>query len=901
MGCSCSDSLNINEQNNKLVNKTSQNSENFVSTKPKNNQIDKKIKKRSKQYTTTIFSSTNDKNEERYLFNYILKNQIEPEDKKKLEKIIKNHFFMKNLDYKACNEIISEMSLISIEENKEIFRQNSDGFYFYIIKEGEAQLKYSENNIRIYKNWDYFGEIALLHQTKRLATATTLTKTLFYILSRESFKRVIENLNFKNFEQNKKFIESVPILNFLDSTEKSILCQKIIQNKFNKNFPIVKEGEIANSLYIIKLGEVNIVKNDEIIRTLKSGDYFGEFGILIENSIRTCDVISKTDCICYSVSITTFKKILGEDYRNNLLLNLIKGIFLNSKYFNDIYNKLLEEFFNLFKIRNLLKNEILFNKDNNITNKLIVVVDGNLIYSNNEKEEYLAKRGEILFEDLIWNQTENIAKDDIIAFPDCLIVEADINEIFNKINVKSWVELINKSKLYKELLSISFFQGLKYEKIIKISEKIKYKSFKKDDIIINKKMHNKFIIVKNGKIDILKDNKYIRSIYKNDFFGDKSLMIEDSENAIAIASSEKVEIYELEDIEALFSKNSDDNLREFFMNRLGLHDNNIELEDLNYICKLGQGSYGQVCLVENKKTNYLYSIKAISINQIISNNLTDRLLLEKQILLNIDHPFIVKLVKSLKDKTYIFLIMEYVKGKELYKLYLQNDFFSKFQSQFYSASMLLAINYLHQNHIIYRDIKMENIMVCENGYIKLIDFGAAKILDDNNRTTTIIGTPHYMAPELILGEGYSYQIDYWSIAVCLYEFYTGEYPFGEGTDNPSEIYNSILNDKLDFPENFEDINFKRLMLQMLNKSPLTRMSKLQNIKKNNWFKDFDWESLENLNIIPQITLKTKNKKDKTYGNMNYKEYVNKIMKENEYKSKNIKFKEFDYENWISNF
>ena len=461
MGCSCSDSLNINEQNNKYANKSSQNSENSVSSKPKNNQIDKKIKKRSKQYTTTIYSTTNDKNEERYLFNYILKNQIEPEDKKKLEKIIKNHFFMKNLDYKACNEIISEMSLISIEENKEIFRQNSDGFYFYIIKEGEVQLKYSENNIRIYKNWDYFGEIALLHQTKRLATATTLTKTLFYIISRESFKRIIENLNFKNFEQNKKFIESVPILNFLDSTEKSILCQKIIQNKFNKNFPIVKEGEIANSLYIIKLGEVNIVKNDEIIRTLKSGDYFGEFGILIENSIRTCDVISKTDCICYSVSITTFKKMLGEDYRNNLLLNLIKGIFLNSKYFNDIYNKLLEEFFNLFKIRNLLKNEILFNKDNNITNKLIVVVDGNLIYSNNEKEEYLAKRGEILFEDLIWNQTENIAKDDIIAFPDCLIVEADINEIFNKINVKSWVELINKSKLYKELLSISFFQGLK--------------------------------------------------------------------------------------------------------------------------------------------------------------------------------------------------------------------------------------------------------------------------------------------------------------------------------------------------------------------------------------------------------------------------------------------------------
>ena len=902
MGCSCSSSIEINEKDNNNINKSTNNSEiSILSSKPKKGTVTKKPKK-SKQYTTTIFSSTNEKNEERNLFNFILKNEIKPEDKTYLEKIIKNHFFMKNLDYRTCNELINEMSLISIDENTEIFHQNSVGFYFYIIKEGEAQLKYSENNIKIFKNWDYFGEIALLHQTKRLATATTITKTLFYVLSRESFKRIIGNLNFKNFEQNKKFIESVPILNFLDSTEKSILCQKIIQNKFNKNFPIVKEGEIANSIYIIKSGEVNIVKNNEIIRILKSGDYFGEFGILIENSIRTCDVITKTDCICYSVSITTFKKMLGEDYRNILLLNLIKGIFLSSKYFYDIYNKLLEEFFNLFKIKNLFKNEVLFNKDDNISNKLIVVINGNLIYSNKEneeEEEYLAKRGEILFEDLIWNQTENIIKDDIIAFPDCLIVEADINEIFNKLNVKSWLDLMNKSKLYKELLSINIFQGLKYEKIIKISEKIISKTFKKDDIIINKKLDKKFIIVKNGKIDILIDNKYIRSIYKNDFFSDKSLFLQDSKNAMAIAASDEVEIYEIEDIEFLF--HNDENLKEFLINRLGLHDNNIELDDLNYICKLGQGSFGQVCLVENKKTNYLYSIKAISINQIISNELTDTLLLEKQILLNIDHPFIVKLVKSLKDKTYIFLIMEYIKGKELYKLYLENDVFSKFQSQFYSASMLLAINYLHQNHIIYRDIKMENIMVSEIGYIKLIDFGAAKILDDNNRTTTIIGTPHYMAPELILGEGYSYQIDYWSIAVCLYEFYTGEYPFGEGTDNPSEIYNSILNDKLEFPENFDDLNFKRLMLQMLNKSPLTRMTKLQNIKKSNWFKDFDWESLNNLNLIPQIIFKNKNKKDKIYGGMKYKEYVNKIMKENEYKVESSKIKKFNYENWISNF
>jgi cGMP-dependent protein kinase len=104
---------------------------------------------------------------------------------------------------------------------------------------------------------------------------------------------------------------------------------------------------------------------------------------------------------------------------------------------------------------------------------------------------------------------------------------------------------------------------------------------------------------------------------------------------------------------------------------------------------------------------------------------------------------------------------------------------------------MLAVNYLHERKFIFRDIKPENIIVSTNGYIKLIDFGMAKILKD--KTNSIVGTPQYMAPEIILGDNYSFEIDYWSIGICLYEFVCGNIPFGENANTPLDIYVSIIN------------------------------------------------------------------------------------------------------------
>ena len=277
---------------------------------------------------------------------------------------------------------------------------------------------------------------------------------------------------------------------------------------------------------------------------------------------------------------------------------------------------------------------------------------------------------------------------------------------------------------------------------------------------------------------------------ENEYLGERALFFKEPRSATAKAHGD-CEVYylEKEDFETVIEKN----LKDYLINRIYLQDDSITLDQLTYLISLGSGSYGNVSLVKTTKKNYLYAIKNISIKQTLYNNLTANIELEKSILLSIDHPFIVKLVKTLKDDRFLYFLMDYIRGKELFDVIRDIDILSKSQTLFYGASIMLAVKYLHERKCVYRDIKPENIMVTENGYIKIIDFGTAKILKDG-RTQTTMGTPHYMAPEMILGGGYSFEVDYWAIAVCMYEFICGEVPFGDKSEDPMEIYLAVKNE-----------------------------------------------------------------------------------------------------------
>ena len=824
--------------------------------------------KKKKEKVAIVSKEKEDTNQEKKVLELIHEKNAEKEDYDLIYEIISKHFFLQTLNHQAKNEICISMSLYFLKGGKTLYTQGNPGNFWYIVHSGELNRYMDDKLIAKIGPGDSFGEHALMNNSPRSNTVVSVSDCKLWVLKRQVFKKILEFIFTSNYEQNMKFLNGINIP--LDSTIKSIMANNLIQEIYDQGKYIFKEGEFGNCMYIIKEGEVECVKGDKVIRVLKQGDNFGQKAILEEGK-RSLDVKAKTDCKLYSISSDFFKTQFGENYKEYLYFSFVSTAFSLSKVFNKINPKMISKTFSDFSFRSLKNNEIIYPKGQKITEKLCVVLEGNIVDKKINKVE--AKRYEILYENQLSEGSDASIKHDLLAEPDCVLAEIDFDK-FKEALGGDLKTAQTKSNQLNSVGNIPLFRILSDDKIEFIQNNLQIEKFQNGKKIINQgDIGDKLFIIKSGRVDFFVNSRYIRSLNDGEDFGAKSLILSDKRTATAIANGE-VYCYTL--TAKVFKSILEPNLNEYFTNKFYLEDNTIELKDLDDIKELGSGNFGSVNLVRNLE---------VCVE------------LEKNVLLKTDHPFIMKMVKYLKNESYIFFINEYIKGKELWDVIRDIGLLNKEQTQFYGASILLAINHLHKKKIIYRDIKPENVMVNTKGYIKIIDFGTVKEIQD--RTSTIIGTSHYMAPEISKGEGYSFQVDIWSIAVCLYEFFCGKLPFGEEYDDPMDIYRAVSKEELSFPNFVHDDKFMSLLNKMLKKNPTQRLWKFEQIKEDPYFKDFDWNKLISLSYPPPYMIKMKEEKENN-APIPYLSYLqSKQVKRGEKKKKSNR--QIKFEKWLKNF
>ena len=810
-------------------------------------------KKKKERMSIIAIDKDNPENQELKNLEIIKDFNHDEDDSDLIDEIIKHHFLLQSLDKDSRIEIIKSMSLAKVKKDIIIFKQNSIPFYWYIVHSGELESIRDNKFEKKIKEGESFGEQALINNCRRNSTIITKTECELWILRKNEFQKILKYLSKKNAEENLSFLNNINLP--LDDAIKSIMINSLRNEYYNEGDYICKEGEQGNCMYIIKEGEVECIKGDKIIRILKKGDNFGQKALL-EGDKRSLDVKAKTDCTVFSISKDFFKTQFGENFRLELYYAFLKIAFSNSEIFSVINPKMIVQTFKSFKFSSFKGGDIIYKKGTKIKEKLCVVLEGNIVDKNTNKVE--AKRYEILFENKLTlnDNNDEVIRNNLLAEPDCVIGEI-YYDTFKDILGGDLQTAKVKSKQMTTFANVAMFKILSEDKIEFLQNKLKTERFENGKKIITQgEIGDKLYIIKKGRVDFFVNSKYTRSFSDGEDFGAKSLIKSDKRTATAIANG-IVECYSLSASD--FKSILEPSLLEYFENKFALEDNTIELKDLENIKELGSGNFGFVNLVRNKKNKNLYAIKALNVLQIKKENLETCVELEKNVLLKVDHPFIMKMVKYTKNDYFIFFITEYIKGKELWEVIREIGLLNKIQTQFYGGSMLLAISYLHSKKIIYRDIKPENIMVNTKGYIKIIDFGTVKEIKD--RTTTIIGTSHYMAPEVSSGKGYSFEVDIWSIAVCMYEFFCGKLPFGEELEDPMEIYRAVAQDELEFPGYVHDEEFKNLMIKMLKKSPAKRLWKVEQIKEDEYFADFEWKKLISLAMPPPYNVTVKESGD----------------------------------------
>ena len=225
----------------------------------------------------------------------------------------------------------------------------------------------------------------------------------------------------------------------------------------------------------------------------------------------------------------------------------------------------------------------------------------------------------------------------------------------------------------------------------------------------------------------------------------------------------------------------------------------MKLGDYESFQTLGAGSFGRVKLAKNKITNQWVALKLLKKAEIIRLKQVDHLINEATILSNMSHPFIVSMDGFSQDERYLYLVLEFVSGGELFTYLRRIGKLTAAHGAFYGAQVTSMFEYLHSMNICYRDLKPENLLIASDGNLKLTDFGFAKVVE--SRTYTLCGTPEYLAPEILLNKGHSKPVDWWTLGILIYEMNAGIDPFSD--EDPMAIYQKILKGKIKFPRDFD--------------------------------------------------------------------------------------------------
>ncbi|CAL6301824.1 unnamed protein product [Bathycoccus prasinos] len=725
------------------------------------------------------------------------------------------------------------------------------------------------------------------HKQKRGAIAEGVTS-----IPRSLLKNTVEN----KCESTRAFISRAIKRNVLFNDFDDVTLDLVISSmkllKVKAKDLIVTQGDPdAKTFYVINSGEAIILKNEsddfeniesapnlnyaydpksaKILKKICRGYAFGELALLY-SCPRSATVLAQTDmelwtldALLKSISASSTREIfsagetiihagdLGETFYviESGEVSFISKECIVAKSSN--YPQLMD-LASSMRIENVRKGKMVI-REGDLGKAFYVIISGYFEVKKNGENMPLATltRGDYFGELALLRNDRRSASvvsqsdDSKIAIMTRQAFEKKIGNLFD----------LRHAWFKNSLKKVAIFSNLNEDEHEALFHELTDITFEKEDMIIKQgERSDSMFILESGEVDIFREENsekvHLTTLFAGSYFGELGLISEsDVRKATAIASKKStVLVISKRTFEKRFGSLQNILKREAatkYFHESSLPQISIaKLEELSFLHILGIGSFGKVSLVAHGTETY--ALKEIGKAQIVKRGLIKHVHQEKEVLSNCDSPFIVKLHRTFVTENSVYMLMDKVLGGDLFTyLHSRSKSLPESHAKFYSACVILAFDYLHSLNVVYRDLKPENLMLGQNGYVTLVDFSFAKYVKPGTKSFTVCGTPQYMSPEQLNQSGHSLAVDWWALGVLIFEMVNFNPPFFH--EDECSMYRSIKDVCFHFlPRNSLELRF--VVNGLLRKSPETRLgmgkSGCCGLKKAKWFKSLDWSLIQ---------------------------------------------------------
>jgi len=669
------------------------------------------------------------------------------------------------------------------------------------------------------------------------------------------------------------------LLSGMSDEQKAFVVSAMIEVVCEVDDVIISQGEDGDHFYLVDEGQYEVFlkqSGDTVQATFESGKSFGELALLY-NSPRAATIKCKSGGVLWALERKAFRHVMVNTGAGDLKAkaeNFLKTVEILSPL-TDAQRASLATSMEELKFTN---SEYVVEMGA-VADAIYFVKEGELVChtGDGEKDKIRLKTGAVFGESCLEPTAQDaVRKANVVAVGKVTILKLTRAAFLEQLGDLSEVVAENFKRKVLEGMTIDgtpIFNKLPIEDQVKFMSSLTEK-YMEGVIIEQGKASNTFYIIKSGTVAVVNDSKEIAQLKAGQFFGERTLLKDEPASATVktLPGQGSVTCYVCS--------------RESFTSILGplqiLIDAEVarrdrdaakkeepqpKWEDLELRRILGVGTFGRVKLVRHKPTNTAYALKCMRKQQVVATKQHSHVLNEKQILASMDHPFILRLIATYQDEGELYMLLEIGSGGELFSLLAKKAPLPDAHARFYAASVVSIFSYMHGLKVVYRDLKPENLLLDEHGYLKMVDFGFAKVVTD--RTWTLCGTPDYLAPEIILNKGHAFGADWWCVGILTYECLAGTTPFV--CSDPMEGYRKIIKCRVPWPSSFSN-NAKDFMDRLIVVEPTRRLGCLKNgpagVKEHPWLKGVNWKALENKKTPPPHVPKVKNQLDDS----NFDEY-----------------------------